>query len=104
MKIEIIKEFNIELKGFKCTVTYDEAKYLYDELNKEFGYNAEKFWEDTLPEGDYAFKMKDRYNIQQVPNDVPNGGYTSNGTTGLYTGTELGGYNEYVEFLRKNRL
>ena len=77
MKIEINKEFNIEILGFKCTITYDEAKYLYDELNKEFGYNAEKFSEDTLPEGGYIFKTKDRYNIQQVPyvGDVSNGGY-----------------------------
>ena len=47
MKIEIIKSFDIDVKGFKHTISYNDAKYLYDELHKEFGYNAEKFWEDS---------------------------------------------------------
>jgi hypothetical protein len=84
MKIEVNKSFDIEIKGFKCTITYNEAKYLYDELNKEFGYNAENWWENpplsnevdsslNKPDESYIFNTKHRYNIQQTPyvGDVP---------------------------------
>lgn len=92
MKIKIIKSFDIEVLGFNYNMTYEEAKELYVELHKEFGYNAEKFWEDRFP-----------YNIQQVPNDVSNGRYTSNETPWKLYNTEPGVSNEYTEFLRKNR-
>ena len=109
MKIEINKSFDIEIKGFKCTVTYDEAKYLYDELNKEFGYNAENWWENpplsdevnsslNEPEETLTFNTKNRYNIQPQPyiSDVPNGGYT--------TSESCDNSEDYLEFLKKNEV
>lgn len=48
MKIKIKKSFDIEVLGLNYNMTYEEAKYLYEELHKEFGKPSETFLPNML--------------------------------------------------------